>query len=141
MSVRRRSVLGLVLALAVLLWTTLAGAVTSWKPPPLNGYVVDTANVLTESQRLQLDAKLDEARRRTGFAIVVFTLPSLPEGMSIEDVGYESGNAWKVGSKGGDDGVILLHSVAERKLRIETGKGVGGALTDIQSGHINRDVI
>jgi len=125
---------------ATLFVSTLAHA-APWTPPPLRGHVVDEAGALTDAQALQLDRKLDRARRETGFAIVVYVLPRLPEGRTIEDVGYEAGNAWGVGSKSGDDGVILLASLGERKLRIETGKGVGGALTDLQSSRINREVI
>lgn len=127
-------------ALATLVVSTLAHA-APWTPPPLRGHVVDEAGALTDAQALQLDRKLDRARRETGFAIVVYLLPHLPEGRTIEDVGYEAGNAWGVGSKSGADGVLLLASLDERKLRIETGRGVGGALTDLQSSRINREVI
>lgn len=131
--------LGFLLALATLLFTVAAHA--AWTPPPLNGHVVDTAGVLTPEQVLRLDRKLDRARREKGFAVVVYILPEVPEGMSIEDVGYKAGNTWKVGSAKGDDGVILLATIHDRKLRIETGKGVGGALTDIRSSEINREII
>jgi uncharacterized protein len=131
--------IALFLLLATLLWAAVAHA--AWVPPPLAGHVVDEAGALTEPQKRKLDKKLDRARLTSGFAIVVFILPKLPDGMTIEDVGYTAGNTWKVGSKKGDDGVILLASLEERKLRIETGKGVGGALTDVQSSHINREVI
>lgn len=116
-------------------------ALAAWTPPPLRGYVIDESHALTPQQESMLNRKLEQARRQTGFAVVVYLLPQLPDGMSIEDVGYAAGNAWGVGSKGGDDGVLLISSAQERKLRIETGKGVGGALTDIQSSHINREVI
>lgn len=138
MSRRAPRLLALLVALATLLWGALALA---WEPPPLRGHVVDSAGVLSEREVMRLDQKLDRARQATGFAIVVYTLPKLPEGMSIEDVGYEAGNKWGVGSRQGDDGVLLLASIGDRKLRIETGKGVGGALTDVQSHHINRDVV
>jgi uncharacterized protein len=128
------------LAATILLVSTLAQAGT-WTPPPLRGHVVDQAGALTAEQSLYLDRKLESVRQQTGFAIVVFLLPKLPDGLSIEDVGYTAGNAWGVGSKGDDNGVLLIASLGDRKLRIETGKGVGGALTDIQSSHINRDVI
>ncbi len=135
--------------LAFLAFVTVALSVLSpsiaraatWTPPPLNGHVVDQATALTDQEVRKLDRKLDRARKQSGFAIVVLLLPQLPTGLTIEDVGYEAGNAWGVGSKGGDDGVLLIASLGERKLRIETGKGAGGALTDIQSSHINREVI
>jgi uncharacterized protein len=127
-------------AFAILLVSSLAQA-AAWKPPPLRSHVVDEAGALRPEEARALDRKLDRARRQTGFAIVVYLMPQLPEGKSIEDVGYEAGNSWGVGSKSGDDGVLLLASLSEHKLRIETGKGVGGALTDLQSSRINREVI
>lgn len=118
-----------------------SAARADWQPPPLNGHVVDQAGALSPSESHALDMKLDQARQQTGFAIVIFILPSLPDGLTIEDVGYKAGNTWGVGSAKGDDGVLLINSVAEHRLRIETGKGVGGALTDVDSSHINREVI
>ncbi len=89
---------------------------------------------------LQLDAKLERARVEKGFASSVFFPKSLGD-ENIDDVAYTTFNTWKVGSAKGDDGVLLVLATAERKMRIETGKGVGGGLTDIGSSHINRDVI
>ncbi|MBX3230105.1 MAG: TPM domain-containing protein [Labilithrix sp.] len=135
-----RRVFGVLFAFALFFVATSARA-APWTPPPLNGHVVDQAGALTPEQRRALDLKLDDARQQTGFAVVVLLLPRLPDGLTIDDVGYTAGNAWGVGSAKGDDGVLLIHSAAERKLRIETGKGVGGALTDVESSHINTKVI
>lgn len=49
--------------------------------------------------------------------------------------------AWKVGQKGVDNGVILLVARDERKVRIEVGRGLEGKLTDLVSGRIVRDRI
>lgn len=113
----------------------------TWSPPPLDGHVVDQAGALAEQEKRTLDHKLDAIRKQTGFAIVVYLLPSLPDGLSIEDVGYKAGKTWGVGSASGDDGVVLVASLGERKLRIETGKGGGGALPDITASKINREII
>ncbi|MCL2778818.1 MAG: TPM domain-containing protein [Polyangiaceae bacterium] len=123
--------------LAVLFWAPVALA---FKPPPIDSHVMDTAGVLSPAQVEQVDRKLSRAREQTGFAVVVF-VPSSLEGESIEDVAYTTFNTWKVGSAKGDDGVLLVIAPQERKTFIATGKGVGGALTDLQSSHINRDVI
>jgi uncharacterized protein len=125
--------------LSMLLTSAIAHA--AFTPPPLRGHVVDEAGALDPMQVRTLDRKLDRARRQTGFAVVVYLLPHLPEGMTIDDVGYAAGNAWGVGSKGGDEGVLLIASLGDRKIRIETGRGAGGALTDVQSSHINREII
>jgi uncharacterized protein len=139
-SPRLRRLLVALMAFASLLASTLVHA-APWKPPPLRGHVVDEAGALTPEQARHLDRKLDRARRQTGFAIVVYLLPQLPDGKTMDDVGYEAGNAWGVGSKNGDDGVLLIASLGDRKVRFETGRGVGGALTDVQSSRINREII
>lgn len=132
-----RTPFALLAALAFVLYSSFARA---FEPPPLDGHVVDTAGALTADEVHRLDAKLDAARQKTGFAVVVF-IPGSLGGESIEDVGYHTARKWGVGSKGADDGVVLLIAPNERKIRIETGKGVGGALTDIECAEIIRDVI
>jgi len=125
----------LLLALATLLVAT--GARAAFTLPPLEGHVVDTAGKLSPNELRQLDAKLDRVRRDTGFAIVAFLVGSL-EGDEIDTVAYKAFNTWQVGDKGRDNGVLLVIAPAERRIRIETGKGVGGALTDLQSNDIIR---
>mgnify|MGYP000659189767 CR=1 FL=1 len=71
--------------------------------------------------------------------IAVVVLPSL-EGEPIEDVAIRFAERWKIGSKA-DDGVLLVVGVGERKIRIETGYGVEGRLTDALSARIIREII
>lgn len=125
-------------ALFALLFALPARA--AFAPPELHGYIVDTAGKLGEDDLAYLDRKLDALRRRTGFDIAVF-LPASLEGEDIDDIAYKTFNAWKLGQKGADNGVLLVIAPAERRVRIETGKGVGGALTDLQSNDIIRNVI
>jgi uncharacterized protein len=119
---------------------SLSLSALAFTPPPLRGHVVDTAGKLSQRDIDALDAKLEAYRQQSGNAIVVFVIGSL-EGEPIEDVGYTVGNAWKVGEKDKDNGVLLLIAPNERKVRIETGRGVGGGLTDLQSNDIIRNVI
>src|SRR5688572_13591316 len=105
--------------LATILFVAV-GHAAEWTPPPLDkefGHVKDEAGVLTHDQIKRLDGKLHRARLERGFAIVVYIMPNVPEGMSIEDVGYQVGNTWKVGSEKGDDGVIVIGTITDRKLR------------------------
>lgn len=134
----RAAVLSLVAV--ALLALSPARALAAFTPPPLDSHVVDTAGKLSRAEKLRLDRKLAEIRQKTGFAVVAFLVGSL-EGETIEDVAYQTFNTWKVGEKGLDDGVLLVIAPAERKTRIETGKGVGGALTDLQSNDILREVV
>ncbi len=102
--------------------------------------VVDQAEVLRPEQELDLKSKSDALYAQTGRAFVVATVKSL-EGRSIEDYGNGLLRHWKVGDEKRDDGVILLVAPNERKVRIETGYGAEGFLTDIVSGRIIRDTI
>lgn len=142
---RAPSIFGVVAALAfawVALFAPRAWAQSSadYPLPKLEGYVVDSSGKLTPAEVRALDDKLDAIRKRTGFSIVAYVTPSL-RGLPIDDVAYKAFNEWGVGTKGADTGVLLVISTGERKIRIETGKGVGGALTDVQSVHIIREVI
>ena len=125
------------LALAALLTSASAGAFT---PPPLTEQVTDTTGTLRAEDVPELAARLRLFRTETGFAIVVL-LANLPEGENIDDAAYQTFNAWKVGAKGEDNGVLLMIAPNVRKIRIETGKGTGGQLTDLQANEIiNRDI-
>jgi uncharacterized protein len=100
--------------------------------------------MLTPAQRNALENVLKEHETRTGNQIAVLLLSSTaPE--SIEQYSIRVADAWKLGRKGIDDGVILIvardNSPALRRLRIEAGRGVQGSLTDVQSKRILQDVI
>jgi uncharacterized protein len=106
--------------------------------PPLDGHVVDTSGTLGHDDILYLDGKLESIRVRSGFAIVALVVGPLQD-EPIEDVAYTAFNTWQIGAKGKDDGVLIVVAPSDRRVRIETGKGVGGALTDLQSNDIIRN--
>jgi len=117
------------LALALLLSPLAALAQTF---PPLAGRVVDQANLLTPDERAKLEAKLKAHEDRTSDQVVVATVSSL-EGTSVEDYANRLFRAWQLGQKKTDNGVLLLVAPAERKVRIEVGYELEGALTDALS--------
>lgn len=112
--------------------------------PPLQSHVTDAIGMLTPSQRATLDNVLKEYETRTGSQIAVLLIAST-EPEAIEQYGIRVADAWKLGRKGIDDGVILIvaknNPPALRRLRIEAGRGVQGTLTDAQSKRILQDVI
>lgn len=123
-------------------------------PASPQGRVSDYAGVLDAHGRALLEAQLlryEQAGRSDGDKaggggervgapqIAVVVLPSL-EGEPIEDVAIRFAERWKIGSKA-DDGVLLVVGVGERKIRIETGYGVEGRLTDALSARIIREII
>lgn len=103
--------------------------------PKLTGRVVDVANILTPEVKNQLTQTLKEEEDKTSNQIVVVVLNTL-NGYSIEEYAYQLGRFWGIGQKNKNNGVILLISMSERKMRIEVGYGLEGALTDAISKEI-----
>jgi uncharacterized protein len=108
--------------------------------PYLSGRITDNAELLAPATRQQLSDLLAAHERRTGNQVAVLTLRSL-EGENLEDFTNRVYNAWGLGQKGKNNGVLLLVAPAERKLRIEVGYGLEGTLTDLESARIIRNVI
>ena len=97
--------------------------------PKLEGRVVDQANLLTPAVKKDIDAILKEHERKTSNQIVVVILKSL-NGYTIEEYSYQLGRFWQIGQKDKNNGVLLVVSMEEKKVRIEVGYGLEGALTD-----------
>lgn len=108
--------------------------------PALSGRVVDDAGVLDAATRESLRAKLAAHEARTTDQIVVATVRSL-HGNSVEDYANRLFRRWQLGQKGKNNGVLLLHAPAERKIRIEVGYGLEGTLTDAISKFIISNAI
>jgi uncharacterized protein len=100
--------------------------------PALSGRVVDDAGVLDEGTRAALTQKLAEFEAKSTDQFVVVTLKSLQR-TSIEDFGVELGRHWQIGQRDKNNGVLLIVAPNERRVRIEVGYGLEGALTDAVS--------
>lgn len=108
--------------------------------PFLSGRVVDNAEILSGETKKALAAQLKAHEAETTNQIAVLTVPSL-EGESIESYAEQVFNAWKLGQKGKDNGVLVLVAPNERRMRIEVGYGLEGALTDVAASRIVRNVM
>jgi len=108
--------------------------------PAMTGRVVDTANLLDAATESRLDGVLAAHEATTSDQVVVVTLTSLG-GMAVEDFGYQLGRTWGVGQRGKDNGVLLIVSRDDRKLRIEVGYGLEGKLTDADAAVIINQAI
>lgn len=127
-----------VLAFLLLVLMSMPGFAQSrptW--PALTGRVVDAANVIGPDIRASLDTKLKGFEEKSGDQVVVATVPSL-EGLPIEDYANGLFRHWQLGQKSRDNGVLLLVAPNDRKVRIEVGYGLEGALTDALSSVIIR---
>jgi len=108
--------------------------------PPLEARVTDLTGTLTASQQSGLEEKLAAFERRKGSQVAVLILPTTqPE--DIAQFGIRLGEAWKIGRAGPDDGAILIVAKDDRAMRIEVGRGLEGALTDVIASRILNDTI
>ena len=108
--------------------------------PPLTGRVVDQTATLSSSDIASLDRTLKDFEARKGSQIAVLIVPTTqPE--TIEQYSLRVAEAWKIGRKKIDDGAILVVAKDDRKLRIEVGYGLEGALTDATAKRIIDEVI
>lgn len=119
-------------------WVMMAQAAPDF--PKLSGRVVDTAAYLSQSVARQLSQQLEAHENATGNQVTVVTVPDL-QGYSIAEFGYLLGREWGIGQKDKDNGVLLIVSKADRKVRIEVGYGLEGTLTDAISANIIHSVI
>ncbi|MEE9424034.1 MAG: TPM domain-containing protein [Methylococcales bacterium] len=108
--------------------------------PQLTGRVVDEANLLSEQQKSRLTSLLAEHEEITSNQIVIVTLQSLQE-YAIADYGYQLGRHWAIGQKDRNNGVLLIVAPNQRKVRIEVGYGLEGALTDVLASQIIQNEI
>jgi uncharacterized protein len=111
--------------------------------PPLSGPVVDRAGLLSADDQARLEALSRAARaEEAGQGVQLqFLIVSSLEGEPIEDFSIRVAEAWKVGSRGQDNGVLIVVARDDRQVRIEVGGGLEGGLTDAQSGRIIRQTI
>jgi uncharacterized protein len=108
--------------------------------PLLTGRVTDNAGVLSAETSARLTAVLKEHEDSTSNQVAVLTISSL-EGEPLEAYSMRVAEAWKLGRKEKDNGVILLVVRDDRKVRIEVGRGLEGNLPDITCGRIIRNVM
>ncbi len=105
------------------------------QPPQL---VNDFAGVFSNGQRASLEAKLLEYERTSSTQITIVTMRSIGA-YAPSQYGVALFNRWQPGSKGKDNGVLVLASMEDRKINITTGYGLEGVLTDALCGRIIRN--
>ena len=127
-------------ALLALMLCWGASAVADVAVPALSGRIVDQTQTLTQDQQAGLDRTLKDCEARKGSQVAVLIVPTTaPE--SIDQFSIRVAEQWKIGRRKVDDGAILVVAKDDRKLRIEVGYGLEGALTDLTSKRIIDEVI
>ena len=105
-----------------------------------SGFLNDYAGILNPSQKSEIESYLRKIEKETTNEIAVVILKSL-NGRNLEEYANEIFNSWGIGKKGKDNGVLILISMRERKIRIEVGYGLEPYLTDATCGRIIRKVM
>src|SRR4030095_6244811 len=95
----------------------------------ISNYVTDKTGTLISSQIQLLESKLSGFDKETSTQIVVWMIPSL-EGESLEEKSIEIAEQNGIGQKGKDNGALLFIAKNDKRLRIEVGYGLEGALPD-----------
>jgi uncharacterized protein len=108
--------------------------------PRLQGYVNDYAGMISPPAKLKIEEGLRAFEQSDSTEIVILTVPSL-EGENIEEFSIRVAEVWKIGQQQRDNGILLIVSKQERKVRIEVGRGLEGKLTDLMAGRIIDQVI
>ena len=107
--------------------------------PRPTDYVSDDAHVLSAQAVAGLDRLCGALERQAHAQMAIVTVANTDE-EPIADYAVQLEDAWKVGAKGTDRGVILLVSIGDRKLFISTGYGLEGVITDEKAGIIARQM-
>lgn len=98
-------------------------------PPAAHGYVNDFAGVLSPAGKSQLESLVYSLERETGAEVAVAIVPSTaPETPKMYAVRLFE--AWGIGKRGKDNGVLFLVSLAERRVEVEVGYGLEAVLPD-----------
>ena len=128
MNAARASILALLLC-----WACSALALVA--VPPLSGQVVDQTGTLSAGDIASLTQTLKDLETRKGSQVAVLIVPTT-DGEAIEQYSLRVAEAWKIGRKKIDDGALLVIAKNDRRLRIEVGYGLEGALTDATTKRI-----
>lgn len=122
------------LAAAFLLFAASALAASATFPKP-TGAVNDFAGVISAQYARPMENLAREVLEKTGTSIVVATVQTIGDN-DPNDYANRLYQAWGIGKKGEDRGILIFLAVKERRIRIETGYGVEGILPDGLVGEI-----
>jgi uncharacterized protein len=110
-------------------------------PPAPRQYVTDEARVIAPGLLAQLNQRLGAFEKATSTQIVAVVYPKLPEGAALDDYAQRLYSAWKIGTKKNSNGVLMLVFVQDRKMRIQPGYGLEGAMPDALCSRIIRETM
>ncbi|WP_413584819.1 TPM domain-containing protein [Bdellovibrio sp. HCB274] len=111
-----------------------------FKVPALQGPVMDEVGVIPRSMRQDLTQLLLDFNKRGKAQIQILVVNTL-EGEPIEQASIKITDQWKLGDAKKDNGVLFLIALQDRRMRIEVGQGLEGAIPDVYAKRIIADVV
>lgn len=141
---RKKRIIFCMLLLIVLstLMSMLTGCATSEKIPiptvEKDVYIYDEDDIIDDDIEKELNKMLVELEEKTETEFAIVSIESLLD-RSIEDYANNLFNTLGIGKKGKDNGVLLLFSRSDEKVRLEIGRGLEGCLNDSKCGRILDD--
>jgi uncharacterized protein len=129
------------LGILVLFASTIIARGAETIPPKPDRYFNDYAGVVSRGAADRFNEQLAQFERETSNQIVVAIWRTMPSQSSIEDFTQRTFQAWQVGQKGQNNGVVFFVFVDDRRMRIQPGYGLEGALPDITCNEIIRDAV
>jgi uncharacterized protein len=131
MSLRATALAGLFLA--------AAAAAAAAVPPRPDRYATDRAGVVDAARLSALNERLAQFERETSNQVLVYVDRRVPADTTLEQFAADAFKSWGVGQKGKDNGAVFFVFVDDRKMRVEVGYGLEGALPDIRAASIIED--
>lgn len=108
--------------------------------PELKSRITDLTQTLSSDQQVQLDTKLAAFEQQKGSQIAILILPTTqPE--DIVQYSIRVVEKWKIGREKVDDGILVLVAKEDRKVRIEVGYGLEGAIPDLTAKRVINEFI
>lgn len=108
--------------------------------PSLKRYATDLTGTINSYKLIQLDQQLKRFEQQTSNQVVFLMIPSLGD-VTVEDFAFEVAEKNKIGTKENSNGILFLVSLNDRKMRIEVGYGLEGALPDALASSILRNEV
>ena len=110
-------------------------------PPAPTRWATDEAGFLSRPALERIDARLEAYERRTGHQLLVWIGRTIGPNAVLEEWAVKAFEAWKVGRKGLDDGLVLFIFAEDRKIRIEVGYGLEGVVPDIYAYRVIDNIL
>lgn len=111
-----------------------------FKVPALQGPVMDEVGVIPRSMRQDLTQLLLDFNKRGKAQIQILVVGTL-DGEPIEQASIKVTDQWKLGDAQKDNGILFLIALQDRKMRIEVGQGLEGAIPDVYAKRIIADIV